>query len=282
MDVNKFDEKAATWDDDPAKVTRAARGRVCRARAVPVTTSTRMLEYGAGTGLVTQALRDFVGPVTLVDTSVGMRDVMHAKIAAGAIIDARVWDVDLATAPAPDERFDLIVTVLTLHHIPTLDRVLANFAELLVDGGHLCVADLEKEDGSFHGEGFDGHHGFGRSEIESQLHGAGFTDVSVERCCARARRPFVRRVPGDRHPRRSANAIRSAAQERADTLGDMVGVVHPRGVARTSHDLEFRVGDRSDERAGDVGAAHGVVLAPEEVRGTGPWQVRPATAASPR
>ncbi len=61
--------------------------------------------------------------------------------------------------------------------------MLANFAELLDDGGHLCVADLEKEDGSFHGEGFDGHHGFGQSEMESLLQGAGFTGVSVERCC---------------------------------------------------------------------------------------------------
>ena len=56
VDVNKFDDKAATWDDDPAKVERA--GEVARAirAAVPLNTSVRMLEYGAGTGLVTQAL----------------------------------------------------------------------------------------------------------------------------------------------------------------------------------------------------------------------------------
>lgn len=183
MDVNKFDAKAASWDDDPAKVERA--GDVARAirAAVPLNTSVRMLEYGAGTGLVTQALREYVGPVTLVDTSAGMREVMHDKIAAGAITDARVWDLDLATGSAPDEHFDLIVTVLTLHHIPDLDPLLANFADLLVDGGHLCIADLEKEDGSFHGEGFDGHHGFGQAEMESLLHDAGFTDVAVEPCC---------------------------------------------------------------------------------------------------
>ena len=183
MEVNKFDAKAATWDDDPAKVARAADiARAIRA-TVPLTASTRLLEYGAGTGLVTQALRDSVGPVTLVDTSAGMRSVMQDKIAAGAITDARVWDLDLSTDAAPDERFDLIVTVLTLHHIPTLDRVLANFAALLDDGGYLCVADLEKEDGSFHGADFDGHHGFGQSEMESLLSAAGFSDVSVERCC---------------------------------------------------------------------------------------------------
>ena len=42
-----------------------------------------MLEYGAGTGLVSQAMRDAVGPVTMADTSGGMRDVMRAKVDAG-------------------------------------------------------------------------------------------------------------------------------------------------------------------------------------------------------
>ena len=144
--------------------------------------SVRMLEYGAGTGLVTQALRDAVGPVTLVDSSSGMRAVMEDKIASGAIADARVWNLDLTTDPAPDERFELIVTAMTLHHIVDLDPVLAKLAELLVDGGHLCIADLEHEDGSFHGADFHGHHGFDRGELTSRLERAGFTDVSIESC----------------------------------------------------------------------------------------------------
>jgi hypothetical protein len=52
----------------------------------------------------------------------------------------------------------------------------------LRDGGHLCIADLEAEDGSFHGEGFAGHHGFDRAELEADLTRAGFADVSIVRC----------------------------------------------------------------------------------------------------
>lgn len=180
--ANRFDEQAATWDDDPAKVERAERVAECIRAAVPLATSMRLLEYGAGTGLVTQALRDAVGPVTLADTSAGMRDVMTAKIAAGSITDARVWDVDLASQPAPDEQFDLVVTVLTLHHIPELAPVLAAFAALLAPGGHLCIADLEREDGSFHGAGFDGHHGFDRDDLTAQLARAGFDRVDITSC----------------------------------------------------------------------------------------------------
>jgi len=182
VDTNHFDEKAATWDDDPTKIERAeAVARGIR-NAVALDGSTRMLEYGAGTGLVTQALRDSVGPVTLADTSTGMREVMRAKIAAGALPDAELWDVDLATQPAPDDRFDLIVTVLTLHHIDDIDAVLAAFATLLSENGTLCVVDLDKEDGSFHGEGFHGHSGFERAALADQLAVAGFSDVMFHDC----------------------------------------------------------------------------------------------------
>jgi predicted TPR repeat methyltransferase len=180
--LSSFDERAATWDDDPAKVERARDFASAIRAALLLGPSTRMMEYGAGTGLVTQALRDAVGPVTMVDTSSGMRAVMEDKIASGTITDARVWDLDLTTEPIPDEQFELIVTAMTLHHIADLEPVLAKLAALLVDGGHLCIADLEHEDGSFHGDGFHGHHGFDRSELTSLLTRAGLTDVSIESC----------------------------------------------------------------------------------------------------
>ena len=182
MNVDRFDEKAATWDADPAKVERAAAVAGCVAAAVPLDRSMRLLEYGAGTGLVTQALRDAVGPVTLADTSTGMRAVMQAKIDAGALVDARIWDVNLEIEPAPDEQFDLIVTVMTLHHIHDLTRVLTGFADLLAPGGHLCIADLEQEDGSFHGADFDGHHGFERAGLAARLGDAGFVDIRFSGC----------------------------------------------------------------------------------------------------
>lgn len=177
-----FDERAATWDDNPGIVERANAVADAIRDAVALDPSMRMLEYGAGTGLVTQALRDAVGPVTLVDTSAGMREVMAQKIAAGAITDARIWDVDLSTDPVPDERFDLVVTVMALHHVLDVQPLLSKLAELLVPGGLLCIVDLEEEDGSFHGDGFHGHHGFDQAALTSDLSEAGFTDIRFQRC----------------------------------------------------------------------------------------------------
>ncbi len=182
MSMPSFDERAATWDDDPLKRARAESVALTIRAAVPLDRSMRMLEYGAGTGLVTQALRGSVGPVTLADTSGGMREVMLAKIAAGTIPDAQVWDLDLATEAAPEAQFDLVVTVMALHHVVQLERALAGFAGVLVDGGRLCIVDLEEEDGSFHGHGFEGHQGFHLESLGDSLRSAGFVDVEFRPC----------------------------------------------------------------------------------------------------
>ena len=176
-----FDEMAKTWDDDPAKVERAqvAAERIV-ARVAP-TAATRLLEYGAGTGLVAQALVGRVGPMTLADPSEGMRAAMATKVEAGDLpADADIVDLDLGSEPRPDDRFDLAVAVQVLHHVDDLDPVLAGFAEVLEPGGRLCICDLEQEDGSFHGEGFGGHHGFDRDALAAQLRAAGFGDVVFE------------------------------------------------------------------------------------------------------
>jgi predicted TPR repeat methyltransferase len=180
-----FDDKAATWDDDPAKVERARTVAEAVRGAVPLMSSTRLLEYGAGTGLTSQALVEDVGPITLAEPSAGMRAVIARKIEDGALpADARLWNLDLTADPPPDERVDLIVTVLVLHHIRDLDPVLRGFTHLLDDGGHLCIVDLEREDGSFHHDvpDFDGHHGFVRAELGGQLESAGFRDVGFTPC----------------------------------------------------------------------------------------------------
>ena len=180
--MNSFDERASTWDDDPAKLEQAQFVAAAVRDVAALDGTQRLFEYGAGTALVSQALLGSVGSVTLVDTSAGMREVMLAKIAAGAIPGARVWDLDLQSAPAPDEQFDVVVTVLTMHHVQDVGAVLSRFAELLADGGRLCIVDLEAEDGSFHGPGADVHHGFERAELADALTAAGFADVTFQAC----------------------------------------------------------------------------------------------------
>lgn len=184
MGTEHFDEKASTWDEDPEKVTRA---QVVAARIrdrVPLTSQSRILEYGAGTGLVAQALRTDISPVlTLADNSAGMRKVMADKLAAGLLGEAQIWDLDLEKTDAPDaSTFDLVIASMVLHHVKDLPRVLRSFHHLLAPGGRVALADLDAEQGDFHDHDFDGHHGFDRSELAAQLQTAGFDGIAIQDC----------------------------------------------------------------------------------------------------
>jgi ubiquinone/menaquinone biosynthesis C-methylase UbiE len=181
--MTDFDARAETWDD-AEKIKRAEEVAQGMRRVIPLSRSMSALEYGAGTGLLSFFLRDALGPITLADSSAGMRAVAERKIAAAKARDMRVIDLDLMRDPAPAERYDLIFSTMTLHHVPDVPRVLAIFHSMLNAGGWLCHADLDAEDGSFHGPEVDVHHGFERSTIRSWLEAAGFVDVSVNDCGA--------------------------------------------------------------------------------------------------
>jgi len=103
-----------------------------------------------------------------------MLDVARAKIAAAG--DARMHAVklDLCTDDAPPGTYDVVYSLMTLHHIPDTDRILRRFFDVLADSGVLIVADLDAEDGSFHGEGFQGPHGFDRDALRARTLAAGF------------------------------------------------------------------------------------------------------------
>lgn len=185
MGNEHFDQVAESWDDDPEKVARAREIALAVLANVPVGPQTRVLDYGAGTGLVTQALLPHVGPVTLADSSPGMRAVLQRKVVDGELpADARVWDLDLELQTAPPGRFDLIVCALVMHHVRALDTVLEGLVGMLDPGGVLCIADLDAEDGSFHAHrhDFDGHHGFDRGELAGTLEQAGLEHVVVSDC----------------------------------------------------------------------------------------------------
>ncbi|WP_313951329.1 class I SAM-dependent methyltransferase [Accumulibacter sp.] len=171
---NHFDLHAATWDADPVKQARAlAVGKGIQSQ-VPLSPRMGALEYGCGTGLLSFALQPQLGHITLADSSEGMLAVLNDKIAAKRITNMRASKLDLLTDPLPPERYELIYSLMTLHHIRDTDALLRSLHALLTPSGYLCVADLDAEDGSFHGQGFDGHNGFDRRDLAAKVESAGF------------------------------------------------------------------------------------------------------------
>jgi ubiquinone/menaquinone biosynthesis C-methylase UbiE len=177
---NDFDAKARSWDVDTNKSDRAGRVADAIAGKVPGLAGARVLEYGAGTGLLGFELLGRVGHLTLADSSTEMLAVAREKAQARGAKNVEVIALDLAAGPLPEARYDLVCALLVLHHVPEVDLLLRRFREILRPGGHLCISDLDAEDGSFHGPGFTGHCGFDRVTLVSSLSRAGFVDAQVE------------------------------------------------------------------------------------------------------
>jgi hypothetical protein len=121
-----FDARAQRWDD-AGKVRRAAQVAAAMRRALKLSPSMKALEYGAGTGLLSFALRGAIGSITLADSSAGMRALAAGKIAAANAADLRVIDLDLTRDPLPTERYDLIFSMMTLHHVADVPRLFGAF-----------------------------------------------------------------------------------------------------------------------------------------------------------
>ena len=175
-----FDQQAANWDSDPIKIERARAVAQAIRDNLSLAPNCTALEYGCGTGLLSFALQPYLGQISLADSSSGMLAVLNEKIAAGGVHNMFPMKVDFSTDPLPQIKYQLIYTLMVLHHIPDTDRVLRDFYRLLERPGVLCVADLEKEDGSFHGRDFSGHKGFDHDELSQKVLGAGFRKVEFK------------------------------------------------------------------------------------------------------
>lgn len=174
-----FDDSAAEWDKDPRKIERAQHTAQLIVDTVAPNGEADVFEFGAGTGLVSQFLSPHVGSLTLADNSEGMRDVIAQKVEAGVLPDATVSDSDLVHGKLPDEKFDLVVASLVLHHVADVPALLKSFASILRPGGAACIIELDDAGGKFHAhiEHYDGHDGFKRKNFEQSLHEAGFAKV---------------------------------------------------------------------------------------------------------
>jgi ubiquinone/menaquinone biosynthesis C-methylase UbiE len=177
--MTNFDERAKDWDSDPQKVERAYAVADAIRHTVPLSKEMKALEYGCGTGLLSFALQNDLGEITLADVSQGMLDVLREKIDKAGVGNMHPLRLDLASDPSPAGQYDLTYSLMVLHHIHDVPAVLSKFHELLIPGGTLLVADLDQEDGSFHTDGTtDIHLGFDRGKLQKMVEATGFGNVT--------------------------------------------------------------------------------------------------------
>ena len=179
----RFDDAAATWDDDPGHEKRQVAVAEAIKRAMNLSPQMRAVDIGGGTGRLSILLADQVGSVVVTDPSAGMVRVAQQRIESAGLGDrVRAVQLDLTTDRF-DGTYDVAWSSMALHHARDLDGILRSIADLLVDGGRLAIADLDEDpDGAFHADkvDFDGHHGFNSQRLREQLTNVGFRDVNFD------------------------------------------------------------------------------------------------------
>jgi len=172
-----FDEKSKDWDtNDMIKALSSGVGATILEH-VALNRQMSVMDFGAGTGLISAQVAPHVNKITAVDISESMLD----KLAAKPELQGKVEVVrqDLLDSPALG-KFDLIISAMALHHVEDTDRLIAKFAEHLDAGARIALADLDKEDGSFHPPETEGvyHFGFERDTLDAALQSHGFTEIT--------------------------------------------------------------------------------------------------------
>jgi tRNA (cmo5U34)-methyltransferase len=180
--MNEFDSKASEWDKNPMHWKRSEAIANEIIKLIPLKKGMTALEYGAGTGITSFLLKDYLKEITLMDNSQEMVRVIDEKIRSAKAKNLKTLNFNLESEDYKGGKFDLIFTQMVMHHVNDIDKMIKKFYQLLNPECYLAIADLYEEDGSFHGEGFKGHNGFNVNSLSGILRENGFSSVVHKPC----------------------------------------------------------------------------------------------------
>lgn len=173
-----FDREAGSWDENPMRRELGEAMGKAIAATLPLDSGATVLDYGAGTGLVSLALSQRVARVLAADSSRGMLEVLAAKTKVAGITNIIPMRLDLEDPATKPPKVDAIVSSMTLHHVRDIPRLAKTFFSMLGPGGRIALADLASEAGDFHSDNTGVHHfGFAADELCATFAAAGFGDT---------------------------------------------------------------------------------------------------------
>ena len=160
--------------NDPGHSRRVAVEAVRRLRHVPVQPNGSYLDVGCGNGAAALLVASTFG-VRVVGIDVDPEQIAAARSAAGDRTDVLFITADVTRLPFDDERFDVVATNKTTHHVPQWSSAIAEMRRVLKPHGYLIYADLKAP--SWLARGFESLAG----------HAGIFTGADLDRCFASLR-----------------------------------------------------------------------------------------------
>ena len=136
--VEGYHKWASTYDQEPNPLI-ALEERVTL-DVIGDVQGQRVLDLGCGTGRYCVLLAQRGAGVVGIDPSEGMLERARRKITLASQFELREGTIDKVSFPGGS--FDLIVSALTLGHLPELEPTLGEAARLVKEGGRVVISDI--------------------------------------------------------------------------------------------------------------------------------------------
>jgi len=171
-----FNEKAKDWDVNEMVLQLSTSISSAILKNIQVNNEMQVMDFGAGTGLITSRISPHVKHVVAVDISEAMLKELSSKSELKNNVEVVCQNI---IEQSLDQKFDLIMSAMAMHHVKDTDLLFQRFAEHLKPGAKVALADLDSEDGSFHPADIEGvyHDGFDRNQLKNVMKKQGFEDI---------------------------------------------------------------------------------------------------------
>jgi len=179
MAVDNFAHKSKSWDMNSKRVQNAKGIAEHIIENIKLKPSMKVMDFGAGTGLLSYFIAPYVKTIVAVDNSPSMLEVFKEK-SEEFECKTEVLELDLSKDNL-NEKFDGIISSMTIHHLEDTKALFQKLYNMLEDNGFIALADLDTEDGSFHSDNTGVfHYGFERATLEEIAKEVGFKNIRFE------------------------------------------------------------------------------------------------------
>jgi len=161
-----FERKSKTWDLNSKRVKNA--GAIAD---IALKSDMTIADFGAGTGLLSYFVAPYVDTIVAIDNSPSMLEMFKLKCNEFECkIQLLHHDLDSDTLP---HVYDGIISSMTIHHIANQQKLSEKMYAMVAQGGFIAIADLYKEDGTFHDDNTGVFHfGFEHEVLEEIVNNA--------------------------------------------------------------------------------------------------------------
>ncbi|MBD3790310.1 MAG: class I SAM-dependent methyltransferase [Campylobacterales bacterium] len=179
MNKDLFEHKSKSWDMNSKRVQNAKSIAELIVKNIKLGKSMELMDFGAGTGLLSFLIAPFVDKIVAVDNSPSMLKEFENKCDE-FVCQTEIIQKDLSIESL-DRKFDGIISSMTIHHLEDIIALFSKLYDMLREGGFIAIADLDIEDGSFHSDNTGVfHHGFDREALEVIAEKAGFKEIKFD------------------------------------------------------------------------------------------------------